>query len=242
MVYSLFVLDSSTADNPNAPTFTIARNPYVAKFKVVSCHLPSSFRTTGNHNNRIAIRENGVVRTVTIPPGDYSSATMPAAIKSALGGDYNVTYDETNRNIKITNPNVSFSILGLQGGTTAFAQLGNGRDMESNAGNTFQGNAVSNFTGPSSLLLVCNELLTRDMVLLNNQSLNAIALVDLTAPQGSYVHWKNSASFLDSGVSVGYCTFRFLDPQTLNQIDFRGLNFTIQLAVCSDDDDVTMIM
>ena len=240
-MYSLYVLDSTSADNTNAPTFPIASNPYVARFKVLSCHVPSSFRSTGTNNNQIAIREEGNgVRMVQIPVGDYNAASIVPALKSALGGTYDVVYDETQRNLKITNPNVPFSILGLQSGTTAYQLLGKGRDNESVSSNTFQGKAVSNFSGPSSLLLVCNELLTKDVIYVNNQSINLIGLVNLTSQHGSFIHWLNPGSYLEMGANLSYARFRFLDPSTLQEIDFRGLGFSLQLAVLSDLDDAVM--
>ena len=66
------------------------------------------------------------------------------------------------------------------------------------------------------------------MVFVNNQSIRCIALVDLNSPQGSYVHWRNPGSVLEMGYNLSYATFRFLDPQTLRQVDFRGASFSLQ--------------
>ena len=138
MTYSIYVLDSSDAPNPNAPTFGISANPFVARFKVLSAHIPATFRSTGSHNNTIAIRENGgTPRILNIPPGDYNPGTFPGVLKNLLGGSYDVVYDETQRNIKVTNPNVSFSILGLSGGTNAFGILGKSRDNDSTSANAW---------------------------------------------------------------------------------------------------------
>ncbi|KAJ3029265.1 hypothetical protein HDV00_009677 [Rhizophlyctis rosea] len=239
MVYTQYVLDSTTALDTNAPEWPVSQNPYVGRFKIISTHVPSSFHTTGTNNNTVAIRENGTVRYVTIPVGDWNAATFPPILQAALGGAYTVEYDEAQRNMVINNPNVNFSILGLAGGTTAYQILGKGRDNESMPSTSWQGQAVSNFSGPSSLLLTCNQLPTKDMVFVNNQSINAIALVDLTSPQGAYCHWRNPGSFLDMGTNLSYMKMRFLDPHTMQQIDFRGLGFTIQMATLDEDDPVT---
>ena len=242
MVYSHFIFDSTTAQDTNAPTFPLAQNPYVSRFKILSCHIPLTFRTTDTHNNQIAIRENGGdVRFVTIPVGDYTAASMPGVLKSVLGGTYDVVYDEVQRNLKITNPNVNFSILGLASGTTAFRILGKGRDNDSTAANSWQWTAISNFSGAHSLLLVCNELLTKDVTYVNNQTINCIGMVELNSPNGSYMHWRNAGSYLDMGTNLSYCKFRFLDPSTLREVDFRGAGFQIQMAILSDDDDQVAI-
>ncbi|KAJ3052674.1 hypothetical protein HK097_005877 [Rhizophlyctis rosea] len=197
-------------------------------------------RATGNHNNQIAIREGSAVRYVKIPVEDYNAQSLPGVLKTALGGDYDVVYDKAQRNIRISNPNVTFSILGLAGGTTASSILGKGRENESTPANSFQGNGISNFSGTSSLLLVCNKLLTQDVIFVNNQSVRCVALIDLNSPNGAYCHWRNPGGWLDMGANLSYATFRFLDPGTLQEIDFRGMGFTLQLGVMSDDDDAVM--
>lgn len=239
MVYQQLIFDSSASADTNSPTFNVFRSPYIAKFKLLTCQVPTTFQSTGRQNNIVAIRENGTVRYVTLPYGDYTAITFPPMLQEALGGAYSVTYDEIQRNVKIENPNVTFSILGLDGGTSAYAQLGWRRQGESPAGNTFQG-GVSNFAGTSSLLLVCPELLTRDVMYAANPSLNVLGVVELHSPQGSYVYWENPGSWLTMGANVSYCNFRFLDSMTLNQIDFRGAPFIIQLAVLTGDDDETI--
>ena len=242
MVYSHYIFDSTTAQETNSPTFPIAENPYVSRFKILSCHIPLSFHMTDSHNNQIALWETGVLRIVTIPVGDYNAATMPGVLKSVLGGSYDVVYDETQRNLNTTNPDVQFSILRLSGGTTAFRILRKGRDNDSPLANLWQGNAISNFSGPHSLLLVCNKLLTKDVIFVNNQTINCLGMVEVKSPNGSYMHWRKPASFLDMGTNLSYCKFWFLDPSTLRVVDVRGASFQIQMATLSnDDDDVTII-
>jgi hypothetical protein len=239
MVYNQIIFDSSASADMNSPTFNIFRSPYIAKFKLLTCQVPTTFQSTGRQNNVVAIRENGTVRYLTLPYGDYTAITFPPMLQEALGAGYTVTYDEIQRNVKITNPDVSFSILGLDGGTSAYAQLGWRRQGESPAGNTFQG-GVSNFTGTSCLLLVCPELLTKDVLYAANPSLNVLGLVELQNPQGSYVYWENPGNWLSMGANISYAKFRFLDSMTLNEVDFRGAPFIIQLAVLTGDDDETL--
>jgi hypothetical protein len=239
MVYQQFIFDSSASADANSPTFNIFRSPYVAKFKILTAQVPTTFHSTGRQNNIVAIRENGTVRYVVLPYGDFTAVTFPGMLQTALGAGYTVTYDESQRNVKIENATVDFSILGLDGGSTAYSQLGAKRVGESPTSHTFQG-GVSDFTGTSSLLLVSSELLTQDVIYCANASLNVIALVELHSPQGSYVHWENPANWLTMGANLSYCKFRFLDSKTLNEVDFRGAPFTIQLAVLTGEDDETL--
>lgn len=239
MVYQQYILDSSTAADSNSPTFTMYGSPFIAKFKLLSAHVPCTFNSTGSQNNIVAIRENGTVRQVALPHGDFSAATFPGVLQTALGPGYTVTYDEAQRNIKITNDSVDFSILGLNGGTTAYAQLGAKRDGESSVGRVYQG-GVSRLTGTQTLLLVCSELMTRDIFYASNTSMNVIAQVELDSPQGSYVYWTNPGTWVTMGANISYCKFRWLDASTMNDVDFRGAPFTIQLAILTDFDDTHM--
>ncbi|KAJ3049066.1 hypothetical protein HK097_009902 [Rhizophlyctis rosea] len=92
-------------------------------------------------------------------------------------------------------------------------------------------------TGTQALLLVSSELFTRDLCFANLESVNCLAMIELDTPVGSYMYWKNPGGYLDSGVPMSYCRFRFLDSNSLNEVDFRGAGFTIQLAILTDDDD-----
>ena len=233
MVYSQLVFSNTTTES--SPMFTMG-SKYVAKAKILKAHIPMSFDPTGSQSNSVAIRENGTVRIVQIKPGFYTAATFPAALQTALGGDYTVTYDEIKRNVVITNPNVSFSILPLSGGTTAFAQIGKGRDNESTAGNSWQGEAVSNFTGTNSLLLVCSELVSREFIVAGS-NVAALALIELDAQPGSYMTWENNGDWLEVGSNLSFARFRWLDARTLQEIDFRGASWSLQIGILSDDDD-----
>lgn len=241
MVYQQYVFNSDATSDPNAPMFNMGRSPHVAKFKILSVNVPLSFYTTGRHNNTVAIRENGTVRYVTLTEGSYNAATFPSLLQNALGSGYFVTYNESQRSLKIDNANVSFSILGMDGGTTAYSQLGARRQGESTPGNSWRG-GVANLTGTSGLLLVSSELFTKDVCFANVESVNCLAMIELNTPQNSYMLWENKGGYVDSDVTLSYCRFRFLDSKTLNEVDFRGAGYTIQLGVLTDSDDpVTFI-
>lgn len=238
-MYQEIIFDSSVSPDTNSPTFNVFRSLYIAKFKLLTCQVPTTFQSTGRQNNVVAIREDGTVRYLTLPSGDYNATTFPPMLQTALGNGYTVTYDEIQRNVKIENPNITFSILGLDGGTSAYAQIGWRRVGESPAGKSFQG-GISNFAGTSSLLLVCPELLTRDVMYAANPSLKVLGVVELTSPQGSYAYWENPGNWLTMGANISYCMFRFLDAMTLNEVDFRGAPFIIQIAILTGDDDETL--
>ena len=237
MVYAQYFFDSSRYPDTNSPLFLTPRNPHVAKFKLLSCSIPMSFYTTGRQNNVVAIREDGVVRRVTIPEGNYNSATFSPTLQTALGNGYTVTYDEIQRNFRIEHPSITFSILGLDCGTTAYEALGMRREGESFVGLSYQG-GISNFTGTNSLLLVSSELITRDVLLAGNEGISCLALVELDGQPGSMVRYENVGGWVESGHSMSYLRFRWLDSKTMNEIDFRGAGWTIQLGILTDDDDV----
>ena len=133
---------------------------------------------TGSQNTVVAIREDGVVRRVSIAEGKYNTASFPPMLQTALGNCYTVTYDEIQRNIRIDNPTMNFSILYLDGGTTAYEALWMRREGESPVGLTYQG-GISNFTWTNSLLMVTSELITRHGILAGNNGISCLALVEL---------------------------------------------------------------
>lgn len=239
MVNTHYVFDSGYTDEPNSPTFITARTPFIARFKVFSVTVPLTFYTTGRQNKTVALREQNKpneIRYVTVPPGNYNAATFPVVLQTSLGGSYRVTYDETQRNLNIENPNVMCSVLGFTGGTTMFDQIGMTRTGESEVGYRFQG-GVSNSNGTSSLLLVSGELSSRDLMVANNEAINALALIELCEQPQTFMKWENPGGYLVMGQNLKYIRFRFLDARTLRDIDFRGGCFTVQLGVLTDFDD-----
>lgn len=236
MVYQQIVFDNSTSEN--SPTFNVNNAPFCAKAKLLSAHIPLSFDTTGPQNNTVAIRENGTVRLVTLKPGNYTAATFPQALKTALGGSYDVTYDELARNLKITNATVQFSILGLAGGTTAYQQLGKGRENESTPANSWQGTAVSNFTGTNSLLIVSSDLISPSFQVAG-QNVSALGMIEINGQPNSYFKWDSPGDWLTVDAYLSYVRFRFLDARTLHEVHFRGAAWSLQMAIVTDSDDVS---
>lgn len=236
-MYVHYLLDSSAADDPNNPTFIIPPT-YFAYFKINSATIPLSYFPTGPQNNTIALKENaGVTRFVTVPPGTYNPITFPIALQAALGGTYIVTFDETKRNIKITNANLSFSIMDLAGGTTLLGPLGRRKyGGASAAGNTYQEGA-SDFSGTRSLFLISQDLYSKDVVVGNSQSVNALCLIDLAAPVGSSLYWKNNSDYVTIGKEMNTLRLQLIDSETLQPIDFRGRPFTLTMSALSDYDD-----
>lgn len=236
-MYIQYLLDSGAADDSNNPTFVIPPTQF-AYFKVNNVTLPLSFHPIGNQNNQVAISENGgVTRYVQIPAGNYTAVTFPPALQTALGGNYNVTYDVLQRNIKISNDSVSFSILDFSSGTTAFAALG----MKKSAGpsvssNTFQQGA-SDLGGTKSMFLVSQDLYSKDIIVGNAQSINALALIEVDSPGNSVLRWVNNGDYVTLGREMNTLRFSLIDSETLNRIDLRGRPFTVTLSVLSDYDD-----
>lgn len=231
-MYQQYLLDSGVGHDANFPTFLIPPSNF-AYFKIASATVPLSFYPTGSQNNQVAIRENGTVRLVTIPPGSYNAVTFPTVLQTALGGSYQVTYDNNQKNIKITNSS-NFSILDLSGGTTAFAALGMAKyGGESTPSQTFQAGA-SDFGGTRALLLVSQDLFSKDIIVGNLQSVNALALIDVSSPNDTVMQWENNGDYVTYGREINILRMHLIDSETLNRIDFRGRSFTVQISVLTD--------
>lgn len=237
-MYIQYLLDSGAADDANFPTFVIPPTNF-AYFKINTITVPLSFHPTGTQNNQIALKEDGgATRYVTLPSGSYNAVTFPTALQTALGGSYVVTYDEIQRNIKITNNDLTFSILDLSGGTTAFAALGRTKyGGASPDSNVFQEGAVD-FGGTRSMFLISQDLHSKDVVVGNSASVNALCLIEIDSPGNTVMRWVNNGDYLTLGREMNMLRFQLIDSATLNVINFRNRPFQITMSALTDWDDL----
>src|SRR5690606_19404920 len=189
MVFRSYLFDSGTSHNPSKPTFTFQRPPYVDRFKVLNAQIPSSFYSTGSHNNQVAFKEGENTYYATIPPGFYNSQTFPSGVQTAMNAarnnGYVVTYSDTTKGLTVKGTN-AFSILSGNGSSTAWKQMGISKGFNSSTGTTVNLN-VADFTGCSSLLLVSSQLISRDNIYLGNENIAVLGMIPLTGPPASVI-------------------------------------------------------
>lgn len=165
--YTEIYLDSSDAVSMT-PSYAVTDWPVfrfdtpvkrIAQMKVLQAEIPFSFYVINTDNNTFTLAEPASA-TVTIPVGNYTSATLPSALGTAMstaspgGRTYTVTYSATTQKLTITASAGTFSI-------TCNAQLqlilGMNATSSSSGATLVSPNAVQ-ITGPNYLYLNSDQL------------------------------------------------------------------------------------
>lgn len=135
--YTEFEFDSnSTAQSLNNQYFTtdwplfLMGKPLnnIAALKLIEAQIPFSYYVFNSFNNTFQLTESlgGGPTTVTIPPGNYNSATIIAALTTALNNasanlkTYTVTYSQSAQQLTITNNAGGTSTFTLTFGTNLY--------------------------------------------------------------------------------------------------------------------------
>ena len=170
-----------TSDHPIFIWETDLEN--ITAFKVISATIPFSFYVINASNNTFFLTEQnppgtGLPIAITIPPGNYTAASLGVALETALDGsagvgDYTVTFDPTTLKYTITVAaafqfTLTFGTGPTDPGTTnprlwlGFAA----GDNTSTVGGLLVAPNVAHVSGPDYLLLCSHHL-----GLLNNVTL-----------------------------------------------------------------------
>lgn len=103
--------------NTDWPTFYLSRPLYNAAYvKVLQAEIPFSYYVINSQNNRFSLTEPAGTATVTLPVGNYNSATLSATLASVLtstssglnGRTYSVTYNSSLEKFTITTSSGDF--------------------------------------------------------------------------------------------------------------------------------------
>lgn len=241
MVYRDYNLFSNSSVSQKDVSFAIRGSPYVAAFKIHSCTIPLAFNTTDSSNNAVVFDRAGSTKIATIPKGNYTSATFPAALQTAMNDqstvkDFVVTFDEVTRKLTISAGS-AFTINGYSGGTTAYCQLGMGKYTPSQTGTAVTG-GISDFTNTAPLLLTSTQLNSKDMVYAGDENVSVLCMIDVNSPQGSVAKWINHCgSYVAVGAELPSIDLRLLNAATLLPVDLSQ-PFSVTLSILTDDDDV----
>ena len=99
--------------------------------KVQQFLFPVSFYNVNSTNNTLEYYVDDVAQTdITIPEGNYTSATLTAELETQLGGDFSVSYDEETMKFHIAHDSLQFLFIKE---STCFSLLGltEGQDHQS---------------------------------------------------------------------------------------------------------------
>lgn len=240
MVYREIHCLSTLAYDQGNVSFAIRGTPYIDRFKIIGCCIPTAFPSTDASNNTIVFSRNGSTKTATIAPGNYNAASFPAALATAMNAvssvkDFAVTFDDTANALTISAGS-PFVIEPFSSGTTCYRQLGMGRYDVSPSGTSVSFGAPD-FTNMSPLLLTSQTLISRDIIFAGNDACRLLAMIDMNTPQNTAMTWTNPGGWVFCGQEVSTLTFQLLNANTMRPV-VLSQPFAITVGILTDPEDV----
>lgn len=257
-VSHIIVADSRDRDYEGYPSNSNYRLMLPKSYKdiigarLVSVELPGSFYVFSSlyNNTSLAVSIGILQQTVTIPDGNYSTETMPTALKTALeaafpGQTFDVSVDPATLKLVISNDLTSFSIDGGAFATEDSAEWGLayylGFDKTVVSGNVVTSSRVMTMNPQTYVLLDIPELNAVDEMGLFGNPVGRGCFAKLALQGNSFEYvYGDSTNIITHPVlptpraSIDRLTIQWRFHNG-NFVNFQGIehSFTIEL-VCKD--------
>lgn len=124
----------------------------IAMFKILEAEIPFSYYVVNNTNNTFLLDAT----TITIPVGNYTATTLAAAVQTALGVGYTVTYSSQTQKFTIVGAapfTMTFGGVDDVGLTNPRLLLGMNAGVNSSSGTTLVAPNVGEVTGANYVYL-----------------------------------------------------------------------------------------
>ncbi len=194
--------------------------------------IPYSFYSINSLNNELDITYSSTPYTITVTPGNYTSATIVSALNTALQAinvNFLVTYTYQTNKLTITNTS-SFTIHG----TTSSINKVLGFTIDTTS-TTHTGNQVLNLSG-NNYLLIKSEFLTKDIVTqvryADNTYSNILCVVPINTSFGGIITSDNKITITYPSkkkiLTTDIIDFEIQD-ESGNTIDLNGIDWALHL-------------
>lgn len=192
------VISSTTRLNPGTSTssnFTFKLNRNISRIREIgikSLQLPYTFYYINALNNVLSLNANAL--TVTITPGNYSTATLAIELKTQLDAAFGdattvVTFSSTTYKLSITR-GTAFSIDSVASfAVSTFASV-IGFNVDSATSTTITGDGVINISGPNYVVIESaffTKAVQNKVTYSSNLYDNALAVIPLLVGPGDII-------------------------------------------------------
>lgn len=244
MVYKQLSFYTNNSIDQEYINFPIQGSLYVDRFKVLECNIPQCWQSTSSINNTLVFQVAGVTYSCVVPPGSYTTATFPTALKTAMNASknnaFNVTYGADTRRFTVTGT-AAFSLLPFSSGSTIFQTIGLPKYNTVLTGTSITCNAPD-LTNNSPLLLTSSAFITKDNSFVGGQSnsMNIMAVISrASTPVGSFINYTGANSgWFKCQTEISSVDFSLLDGATLGKIKMDQQPYEVTVGILTDEDDV----
>ena len=238
-IYSEIYLTSHLFDSGdnNRPIYQLSSEIQdVKKIKVSSIVIPFSYYVFTSANNAFQVIETTGTSTVlvAITPGNYSSATFIAEMKSKLEAGSIATGNSLTYTISISDSTNKLTIAATGNFLVSLTNSSKltGFIAATTSASSATAQNVINLSGTRNVFLRSNlaNFLSRDTIIENNNNYNnVLKQIPMNANSGDIVYKEFiDTEFIDTSLNISDITLYITDEDG-NLIDFNGSTWTITL-------------
>jgi len=234
----IIYINSTDRESGNSSNFSINIASQIRypnnydRVTLLGVNIPKSYYLINSTNNTFTITENSVVKTITIPNGNYSLSTMVSALQTLITAACSFIYVVSSSTLtgKITftvssnigQPYFNFSTNNL------YRVLGFDKSIYQMSANVLTSVNVVNFQLTNVIRIYCNiaEKNLLATVLPNVSDYSSIIFTEYT---------PTFTSKICTATNISIVQLTLIDALTSTQLDLNGLDWACKLAIYKEN-------
>lgn len=230
------------------PTFSIYQTMKIKQIQVLQAEIPFSWYVFTDMNNKLDFFEpaSGPITTITVTPGNYSSAEMISLLKILLDGAspngyvYTVSIDPNKNRITIASTG-AFNILWASGpnNTSNICDELGYEKLDLTGSSTYTAPFTYNMSGPNYIYIKCDQIKGFDNEITNskpNIDPQIVARIVITENSGSTIYYQdflgNPTQLLFGNTTVTSLSFKLTDRNNV-ELDLNGRHWSMLVGIFS---------
>ena len=198
---------------------------------VQTASIPSSFYNCDDFNNKFDVIVNGVPQNYIIPQGNYNINTLIIQLKSFLGTNFTIVYNNLDNTITFTNSLYDFQFLNT---SSCFEMLGFTDNITVSSISKVLKSTIS-----INLFTIRNILISSNNFILNNvnstkpNDSSILCSIPINSSPGSIISYTNNFNVSNDVYNTTNLTLLHLKltDQDGTILDLNGCHFSLTLQL-----------
>ena len=238
-------LNSSSANITNFPLNSVLNfnldgllnpnnTPIYRDISIVHAEIPVSYYIVNENNNLFVLRENGVIREITLILGNYNAIsfkTMLLILINTNGFTYELTFNNSTGKYSFTGFGANqFQIFES---TTCNILLGLQKQITyTSVDNVLIAPFVANFLGATQIKIKSQAIQTENLDSASRGSDNIFAIIQVATPAFGLINYMNITDFKNKLLNSSLNSIDITVTDGLNNIlNFNGVHLSLTVVI-----------
>ena len=198
---------------------------------VQTASIPSSFYNCDDFNNKFNIIVNGISQNYTIPQGNYNINTLIIQLKSLLGVNFAIVYNNLDNTITFTNLLYDFQFLNT---STCFEMLGFIENITVSSISKILKSTISiNLFTIRNILISSNNFILNNINSIRPNDTSILCSIPINSVSGSIISYTNNFNVSNDVYNTTNLTLLHLKltDQDGAILDLNGCHFSLTLQL-----------